>query len=1586
MDQKIVSLVLCSLAIFGLALASSNVSSHAYALDTSELDAFPFQILDADERHVVVELELPAYEIENVVHGGVEYQRLRVPEWPLWRQAGKPMLPIFSAPLGMPALGVPEITVVESESDVVRGVWLYPAPALDLSETGDEPRVVEVFSFDPEAYSADAFYPGPLADATSAGFLRDQALFQLRLYPFQYNPVRRELRVYRRLRIHVAFPEYAPSPGEARDVEPSPVFEHMLEKTLLNYDSLPPSPGAPAPPRDAVSLAVLDDQPQVKLIVEESGLYRVTYDDVLAVAPALAQCDPRHLQLSNRGVDIPIQFEGQADGVFGPGDSFVFYGQAIDSLYTSQNVYWLRDVGTLGLRMAQRDGTPGAGTTPASFPDKRYFESNRIYHLKPVPEGEGMDHWLWDELVVNSATPDSVDYTFFLDHIADGGPDGELRLMLMGGTSGDHVTQLYLNGVALLSQNETVWSGQIAKLYEISVAQDMFIEGDNHLRVEGALPAGEPLSRFYVNWFEVAYHDTFVAEEDRLEFLAPSTGFLTLELTGFSTDAVEVFDVTDPAAPQCMVNPSIEPDGGDFRVRFSDGATAGFRYLAQRTDQLPTPALLLDEPSAWKSPANGATYIILTYPGFYDAVQPLATHRSNQGETVVVVKSQDVYDEFYHGIYDPQAIRSFLEYAYHNWSPRPVYVLLVGDSSMDPKNNRGSSLSDLLPTYFLDDPVLGETPNDAWYAKVHGDDDYPDLIVGRISARWSSDLDTAVGKIRNYESSWYLGSWMRRAVLVADDDEPIFAQDMDMVADLLPPSLTPIKLYDYSYATSVEREVNRGALLLAYSGHGYITNWGGWGSHEILSMSDLRNGKKLPFVTAATCFNGYFASYEYARSIGERFVLFYNKGGIASWTPASYGYPSSNTVIMEELYDALIVDGDLTLGSAATTARLEAHLRRPDVPLSYFEVFTYLGDPAVRLPLPATLELGGQDIPDPVTMGESLSYTLSYTVSDADQARGLKLVNTLPEGVLYQSASTPPSSVYAQSLTWNLGDVPAGSYTITIDAVVATSGLAHGQIVQDQARLYDATGGDHIIQIETTVRDVSIAGLWASNDSPTELGEITTLSAGVASGTNVIYTWDFGDGSPSQTGATVQHSYPAVGTYVAQVTAANGMNSRSVTTPVTIVDVPPVASFISSSPDVIGQTTTFQSTSTGTNLTYRWNFGDGSPTAEGQTTTVTHTYAYTGTYTAALTITNSAGSSTASKTIDILSHPNPPVASFSSSSPDELGQTTVFINTSQDGGDDEENVSYAWHFGDETSSTAPHPTHIYDAVGSYVVSLTVTNSFASDTFSDTVLITDVPIGGLAVENDSPTALGSATTLSATTASGTNVSYLWALGDGTSGVGPAVTHVYGAVGSYTVVVTATNGRGSDMVTDTVTIVDEPIGGLSILYSDPTYLGSSTAFTAVITAGTNLSFLWDFGDGVTSSLRNPEHTYGAVGDYAVVLTATNGWGSQVWGDTISVGDVPLGGLNIRHNGSIMLGEPAVFTATVTAGTNVIYNWHMGDGNTEVGAYLVHTYADPGTYSVTVTAINSTSESETSAYFTVMDPDLSIFLPTVLKSQSP
>jgi PKD repeat protein len=139
-------------------------------------------------------------------------------------------------------------------------------------------------------------------------------------------------------------------------------------------------------------------------------------------------------------------------------------------------------------------------------------------------------------------------------------------------------------------------------------------------------------------------------------------------------------------------------------------------------------------------------------------------------------------------------------------------------------------------------------------------------------------------------------------------------------------------------------------------------------------------------------------------------------------------------------------------------------------------------------------------------------------------------------------------------------------------------------------------------------------------------------------------------------------------------------------------------------------------------------------------------------------------------------------------------------------------------------------------------------------------------------NDGPTALGSATTFSATIFVSDTVTFSWDFGDGMNGSGANPSHVYSAPGVFTATVMAQYGTASQTA-ETVVIVEEAISGLTASNNGPTTPGEATTLMATITAGTDVSYTWNLGDGSTGSGAVVMHTYPGEGMYTAVVTATN-----------------------------------------------------------------------------------------------------------------
>ncbi|MFC2160761.1 C45 family autoproteolytic acyltransferase/hydrolase [Acidobacteriota bacterium] len=341
---------------------------------------------------------------------------------------------------------------------------------------------------------------------------------------------------------------------------------------------------------------------------------------------------------------------------------------------------------------------------------------------------------------------------------------------------------------------------------------------------------------------------------------------------------------------------------------------------------------------------------------------------------------------------------------------------------------------------------------------------------------------------------------------------------------------------------------------------------------------------------------------------------------------------------------------------------------------------------------------------------------------------------------------------------------------------------------------------------------------------------------------------------------------------------------------------PPVADFVSSS--VNGETPLsvfFTDLSEGYITSYSWDFGDGNTST---LQSPSYTYTTTNTYTVSLTVTGPGGSDTNTKVDYItVTVPQPPVADFVGLP--VSGETPLVVSfTDQSTG----NISsYSWDFGDGNTSTLQNPSHSYTIANTYTVNLTVTGPGGSDTNTKfdyiTVTVPSPPVAdfvGLPVSGETPLIV------SFTDQSTGNInSYSWDFGDGNTSTLQNPSHTYTVANTYTVSLTVTGPGGSDTNTKvdhiTVTVPSPPMAdfiGLSVSGPAPLVVSFTDQSTGDIS-----SYSWDFGDGSTSTLQNPSHTYTVINTYNVSLTVTGPGGidTNTKIDYITV-TVPLGPLMV------------------------------------------------------------------------------------------
>jgi hypothetical protein len=165
----------------------------------------------------------------------------------------------------------------------------------------------------------------------------------------------------------------------------------------------------------------------------------------------------------------------------------------------------------------------------------------------------------------------------------------------------------------------------------------------------------------------------------------------------------------------------------------------------------------------------------------------LAAYRRSQGYVVELASVQDVYDEFSGGIKSGTALRRYFQHAYSAWSPRPSFVVLLGDASMDYRHDLSTSSVDFVPTYLTFESVAGPTgaelvASDARYVLNLGGGSSgpasftPSIFLGRVPSSSATELDQFVTKLIQYENFQPTDSWRGRQLLVSDDEysETIF--------------------------------------------------------------------------------------------------------------------------------------------------------------------------------------------------------------------------------------------------------------------------------------------------------------------------------------------------------------------------------------------------------------------------------------------------------------------------------------------------------------------------------------------------------------------------------------------------------------------------------------------------------------------------------------------------------------------------------------------------------------------------------------------------------------------------------------------
>ena len=398
----------------------------------------------------------------------------------------------------------------------------------------------------------------------------------------------------------------------------------------------------------------------------------------------------------------------------------------------------------------------------------------------------------------------------------------------------------------------------------------------------------------------------------------------------------------------------------------------------------------------------------------------------------------------------------------------------------------------------------------------------------------------------------------------------------------------------------------------------------------------------------------------------------------------------------------------------------------------------------------------------------------------------------------------------------------------------------------------------------------------------------------------------------------------------------------------------------------IGEITLFDgsgSFSTNKINSYVWDFGDGQ-SAEGEK--VEHSYAEKGTYTVTLTVSDEKNQSDSDEAIVTTTE----LEIFAEAGGDkrELIQTIITFSGANSYSTKGEIISYTWDFGDGQSAEGIEVNHAYGEEGTYIVTLIIRDDKGNTAIDTaTIEITNVLLQSPVAEagEEKSAKISEAISFDGSKSydsDGEIIKYAWDFGDGTTGEGEKVEHIYSTIGEFIAKLTVTDNDG---LTDTDTTLVEIISESQITADagpdQQTTIGKEVCFDASKSTPQITQYSWDFGDGEKATGQKVCHTYTLEGTYTVTLTVVDSLGNTAK-DTATI--IITKTLLIHPVADV--GEDKEITAGTTItldasksydsdGFITKYEWKLPDGTIKSGKTL-ELNLNPGTYTITLTVTDN------------------------------
>jgi len=688
-------------------------------------------------------------------------------------------------------------------------------------------------------------------------------------------------------------------------------------------------------------------QPGAKIGVRKDGFYRVSF-----------------FELQNAGFNINspsanwrLFMEGneQAIIVENGGQYIEFYGRGIDTVESDTRVYYLITDAVEGKRIQNKILRPIGGTAVSNNYRLTTETKERTNYNGFIKNGDLENYFGRLVTEVEPTTSQMISFTLnSIDYsVANSVLNVRLQGLLGGGT---HIVRAVLNGHEIGTVNGI---GSVSYAGDLAVPTNFLIEGVNQLALNETVSGAAS----YFDSYRITYNRGYRAEPlnasipalgNRLSY--PTPGYRRVNLTGFATAGVRVFDMSYDGTPALISGLPVVADGATFKVQIPS-ARPMLMHAIDESALLSSPSITANNPSAYSTQTTPAQMVIISHsaPDFMAAAEDWATYRRSSAGgsfSVKVIDVADIFDEYNYGVLSANSINAFLNDREEVWLTS--YVLLIGDSSYDSRNYEGFGYFNQVPTKILN-LIYDESGSDDVLADFDGDG-LSEMAVGRISARSGFSVGVALDKTKTFETR--SGQQLDRGgVFAYDMPNGYDFEAMSQVLRAELPASMPTTFVgrgmpapnqntaDPTAQTNLINAMNTGPYLVNYAGHGSSGTWATVSYFGNANVPQLTNATSPSLFVMLTCLNGYFIRpRDTDACLAERLVRSQAGGAAASWASTTETTPDFQTVMGSRFFDQITAGNIVRIGDlirdAKTTLPGNSDLRYS---------WVLLGDPAMKI-------------------------------------------------------------------------------------------------------------------------------------------------------------------------------------------------------------------------------------------------------------------------------------------------------------------------------------------------------------------------------------------------------------------------------------------------------------------------------------------------------------------------------------------------------------------------------------------------------------------------------------------------------------